>query len=293
MEQLEHLTIRLDNIQAVEPILNALRAIASSSRLQALKKAQAVEQYGQDLLHILSILLPRATKSPGISQTRAPGSGTRILLVIGSERGLCGAFNKAVVEYADHLLTKYANAGRPARLMTLGARAQRGFGKTEHKPSWSGRLSATGLPAFHVAHDLVRRWQRPYSSREIEAVEVVYNSYRGLTYHEPRSKLLFPPQLPLDSPSATQVEPWLETDPRSLFDHALELWLSALLFGTLLESAAAEHSARFRLLDGASQNAERLIEELKLYLQTARQEAITSELQDLAIGAGLLERRSE
>jgi F-type H+-transporting ATPase subunit gamma len=293
MEQLERLTIRLDNIQAVEPILNALRAISSSSRLQALKKASAVEQYGHDLRHILSILLPRAAASPGISQTRAPSNGKWALLVIGSERGLCGAFNKAVVEYADQLLTEYANAGRTVQLMTLGARVQRGFRNTEPRPSWSGHLSPTGLAPFHVAQDLVQRWRQRYRSREIEAVEVVYNSYRGLAHYEPCVRLLFPPQLPPPSPSKTQLEPWVETDPRCLFDHAMELWLSALLYGMLLDSAAAEHSARFRLLDGASQNAERLIEELKLYLQTARQEAITTELQDLAIGAGLLERRSE
>lgn len=293
MEQLERLTSRLDNIQAVEPILNALRAISSSSRLQALNKVKAVAQYGQDLQHILSVISPCMTGPPVMSQARSATSGQGILLVIGSERGLCGDFNKALVEYADQLLTEHADGGRTVQLAALGTRLQRAFRNTAHQPSWSGRLSATGLPPFHLAQELVQRWMQSFHRREIEAVEVAYNSYQGLAHREPLKMLLLPPHLPLHSPSETQVETWIETDPRRLFDQALELWLSARLYGTLLESAAAEHSARFRLLDGASQNAERLIEELRLYLQTARQEAITSELQDLAIGSGLLERRPQ
>jgi F-type H+-transporting ATPase subunit gamma len=78
-----------------------------------------------------------------------------------------------------------------------------------------------------------------------------------------------------------------------LYARSLELALSAKLYGILLQSAAAEHSVRFQLLDGASQNAERLIDELGLFLQAARQDAITSELQDLAVGAGLLNLPSE
>ncbi len=293
MEQLERLTSRLDNVQAVHPILNALRAISSSSRLQALNKAKAVEQYSQDLLHVLSVLLPRLATFPSISRARTASDGKWTLLVIGSERGLCGAFNEVLVAYAGQLLAEHADAGRTVQLMALGTRVQRAFRNATHQPSWSGRLSATGLPSFGVAQQLVQQWQQSYRGREIEAVEVVYNSYRGLAHYEPCKMLLLPPQLPLDTPSQTQIEPWIETDPRHLFDQALDLWISAVLYSALLESAAAEHSARFRLLDGASQNADRLIEELKLYLQTARQEAITSELQDLAIGAGLLERRSE
>ncbi len=293
MEQLERLTSRLDNVEAVEPILNALRAISSSSRMQALNRAKAVEQYGQDLLNILSILLPRLHRPPGISQARATSNGRWVLLVIGSERGLCGAFNEALVEYADQLLTEHVHTGRTVQLMALGTRMQRAFRTVAHQPSWSGRLPATGVPSFSVAQGLVQLWWQRYRSREIDALEMVYNSYRGWAQYEPRKILLFPPQLPLDTPSQALIETWIETDPRNLYDRALELWLSAGLYGILLESAAAEHSARFRLLDGASQNAERLIEELRLYLRTARQEAITSELQDLAVGAGLLERRSE
>jgi len=120
-------------------------------------------------------------------------------------------------------------------------------------------------------------------------VEVVYNSYQGLARYEPRhQQLLPPPTIPEEQPL---WPPTIETDARQLWSLAAELWLSAALYGVLLESAAAEHSARFQLLDGASQNADRLVEELTLYLQTARQQAITSELQDLAVGSGLLQSR--
>ncbi len=82
--------------------------------------------------------------------------------------------------------------------------------------------------------------------------------------------------------------PIAETDPLWLYVKAVELWLSARLYTVMLESAAAEHSARYQLLEGAGQNAQELIAELQTYLQVARQESITAEMQDLAAGAGLL-----
>ena len=92
-------------------------------------------------------------------------------------------------------------------------------------------------------------------------------------------------------------EPWpppiIETDPLGLYARLIEQWTSASLHGLLLESAAAEHSARFQLLEGATQNAERLIAELTLVVQTARQQAITREMQELATGAGLVGTRPD
>ncbi len=74
----------------------------------------------------------------------------------------------------------------------------------------------------------------------------------------------------------------------ALLDRLARLWLAATLYGILLESATAEHSARYQLLEGAVQNAQRLTAELETSLQAARQEAITAEVQDLASGAGLV-----
>jgi F-type H+-transporting ATPase subunit gamma len=84
--------------------------------------------------------------------------------------------------------------------------------------------------------------------------------------------------------------PIVETEPAALRRRLARLWLSATFHGIMLESAAAEHSARYQLLEGAAQNAQRMIEELETSLRAARQEAVTAEVQNLSSGAGLVGR---
>ena len=293
MEQLERLTARLDNVQAVEPILNALRAISSSSRLMALGRFKSVSQFRDELAHILAWVRPRVTRARRAPNVQAKPSGPRLLLVVGSERGLCGAFNEVVVDHAQQVLARHEAAGIPVQLVTLGARARQALQRGDRSPLPAGRLATTGLPPYALADQLAEEWLRRYEARDLRGVDVIYNSYQGLARHEPRTSRLLPADIPYDSPSELTWSPWIETDPVALYDRLVRLWLSATLYALLLEASAAEHSARFRLLEGASQNAENLIDELRLFLQTARQDAITAELQDLASGAGLLGRRSD
>jgi len=292
MEELDRLTARLDNIRAVEPILSALRTISSSSRLLALNRFKAVERYHQGLSHILTLIVPHLSRRQRIRSKAHETNGNLALMVIGSERGLCGTFNDAVVEHAEQVLEECSATGTRVLLMTLGSRVERAFQRRDRSPVWSGRLSMTALPPYKLALELASEWLRDYEKQDINAVEVIYNAYRGLAPYQASKLRILPLELP---PLATEAEwpPLIETDARELYVHALELWLSTRLYGIMLESAAAEHTARFQLLDGAVQNAERLIEELQLFLQAARQEAITSEMQDLASGAGLLGPRAE
>jgi len=293
MEDRERLTVRLDNIQAVEPILSALRTIALGSRLLALNRIHDVHQYRQNLLHILALVSPHLPKRYPIHHETRWTSGNIVLLVIGSERGLCGALNDTVAEYAEQVLANYTANGATVMLMTLGARMLRAFRRKGRSPVWSGRLSVAALPPYQLACELTSKWLQSYEKHELDAVEVVYNAYRGLTRYEPSTVRMLPPPLSPLIPEEPEWPPVIETDPLGLYIRVAKLWLSASLYGTLVESAAAEHSARYQLLDGATRNAERLMEELKLFLQVARQEAITSEMQDLASGAGQIGPRSD
>jgi F-type H+-transporting ATPase subunit gamma len=287
MEELERLKARLENIRAVEPILGALRTISLGSRLLALNKGRSVEQYSQHLLRILALITPYLRQySSTQRQERQPGESIA-LLVIGSERGLCGAFNDTVVSYAEQILAQYS-VGVKVRLMTLGSRTQRALRYRERVPVWAKPLSVTALPPYELAVELVSEWLRGYEQYKLDAVEVVYNAPRGLMRYEPTIVRLLPPTIPPVPAEESQFLPIIETEPLGLYIRLVQLWLTARLYQILLESAVAEHTARYQLLDGATQNAERLMEELKLSLQVARQEAITAEMLDLISGAGLI-----
>jgi len=290
MEDLERTETRLDNIRTVEPILSALRTISLGSWQAALKRKDSVRRYEERLTAMLPALLPhvRPPSFPSIGGDER-GEARVVALVIGSERGLCGRFNAAVVERAERYLAEQTAASAQVELMALGTRVRRILRRHQQPLAWSGALSVTALPPYRLAFDLTRRWLTRYEEREVDAVDLVYNAYRGSARYEPTVARLVPPALP--TPEADAL-PWpppiIETGPLSLYARVVEQWAAVSLYWLLLDSAAAEHSARFQLLEASTQNIERLIDELTLAVQTARQQEITQEMQELAAGAGLI-----
>ncbi len=262
MEDLEYAKTRLDNVRTVEPILSALRTISLGTWQAALKRKDNVHRYAERLTAILPALLPhvrprsRHRRRGPFAAWRARRKSTtstpeRIaVLVIGSERGLCGKFNATVVEHAEQHLVNQAADGAQMELMALGAQVSRILQRQKQPLAWSGALSVTALPPHHLAFELSRRWLAGYEARELDAVDLVYNAYRGMGRYEPTVTRLFPPQLPVENEplpkkrfglgrsARAQSRPWppviIETDPLSLYVHIVERWAATSLYDLLL-----------------------------------------------------------
>jgi F-type H+-transporting ATPase subunit gamma len=294
----EGIQARLNNIRSVEPILGAMRTIALGSWQAALNRQTRIQRYSQRLAELLLPVVNRlgVQKRPRFpSRTRSRATPSTIeVLVIGSERGLCGAFNSSLVQYVEQALEQYAADGSEVKISVLGSRARRGLERGGHELQWTRPLPLTTLPDNELAREMVHTWLRRYEAKELDGVDVLYNTYRSSTVHEPITTRLVPPPLPSlpDARPGDAAAPWpppyIDTDPIQLYTRLILLWTTTETYRVLLDSAAAEHSARYQLMEGATQNAGRLIDELTLALQAARQHAITSEMQELAVGAGLL-----
>ncbi|MGC9399104.1 MAG: F0F1 ATP synthase subunit gamma [Anaerolineae bacterium] len=295
MPEGERIQERLDNIRTVQPIVNALRTISLGSWQAALKRRRRLQRYAAHLQEMLSLLVPHLPPGRGgwwpFRRGGARGStdadGRAVVLVVGTERGLCGGFNDQVVERAR----KYLAERSEAELWVLGRRIERLFSRMEEEPAWSGGLATSALPPFSLALSLTQRWLSSYEERTLDAVHLVYNTYRGVGQYEAIVERVIPPEPPPSEggrDAALPVHVIVETDPLALYVRVVEQWAALHLYSLLLDSATAEHGARYQLMEGASQNAERLIEELTAELQALRRQQITREMQELAAGAGLL-----
>ncbi len=304
-QDLERIQSRLDNIRSVSPILTALRTISLGSWQMALNRLRGLEVYSGRLLSLLPAVLPYLQKpaSPrGLSRLRSYGdmsrqvhSGRVILAVIGSERGLCGRYNVAPVEHAVRYVQEQEQRGLSVEIIALGSRLVRTFQRQKCPPQRSQKLPVTRLPTFELAYRLTHTWLQQYEAFEIDAVEVLYNAYGGPGRYTARLVRLLPPELPsavsLVPDAETPPTPYIvETDPLRLYVRLIAQWTALNFYTRLLNAAASEHAARFQLMESATQNLERLVEELTLELRSARRQAITREMQELAVGAGLLER---
>jgi F-type H+-transporting ATPase subunit gamma len=307
---IEEIRARLNNIRSVEPILGAMRTISLGSWQGALNRQARVRDFSRRLAALIPVLTPHLDLRVRGRHKRGYGAGgpayrrglfhrgaarpaasqaSIAVLVIGSERGLCGAFNSTLIEYVRGVLDDDQARGTSFELAALGARAVRALERDGRDLAWSRALPMTMLPSSELAAELVQGWLARYERYELDAVEVIYNAYQSSTvYRSQVARLIPPPMPPLTAESAPWPPSYVDTPPLTLYARLITLWATAEMYRILLDSAAAEHSARFQLMEGATQNSNRLVSELTLALQAARQHAITTEMQELAAGAGLV-----
>jgi F-type H+-transporting ATPase subunit gamma len=302
--QLEKAQGRLTNIRKVKPILGALRTISLGSWQMARNRRSGLARYSERLLELLPIILPRVVgESRGLRlrkprpAARREKAGQLVTLVVGSERGLVGRYNKVLV---DQLRAHLDELGPDVdvRLMALGSRLARELSLGGLRPTWTQGLSITALPPYRLAYSLVSEWLRQYEAYELDAVDLVYNADAGAGSYKPVVTRLIPPALPEQALASARGDAGLsrpsedvivETDPVQLYVRIVEQLTAIAAYRLLLEAAVTEHSARFQLMESATQNADDLVDDLMLTVQSARRQAITREMQELAIGSGLLQ----
>lgn len=264
-----------------------MRTISLGSWQSALNRQGRIRQFSERLLDLLPAVLPHLARRR--RRTKSADAGRIAVLVIGSERGLCGAFNMNLAAYVQAQLVQYRTSGIEIDLYTLGRRIQRILERREISIVESRPLPTSSLPGRDLAAELVDHWLARYEAYEIDAVDVIYNAYRNSTLYRQTTLGLIPPRLPaVDVDTQPWPPPYIDTDAVALYTRIIQLWMATEMYRILLDSAASEHSSRFQLMEGAAQNSQRLLNELTLALQLARQQAITAEMQELAVGAGLM-----
>ncbi|MGI5916158.1 MAG: F0F1 ATP synthase subunit gamma [Anaerolineae bacterium] len=292
MEDIERIKERLENIQSVEPIITSLRTIAAGGWRTALRHQESATSFADNLAEVLAVLLPHVSEEAlaraRISRDNRPPRRA-LMLVMASERGLCGAFNDTVLEGAERLIAQQQLQSDEVLVATLGKRAETHFLRQGRDLYMSYPLPITRVPSLGLVRELGEALVDSLMAGEFDAIFAVYSPYKAATTAEPISQRW----LPIDAsmlPSRYEgwTEPIIETEVGVLFERALEEWTFARLYQFVIESASSEQSARFRAMDAASSNLSRIIEELTLTYHTARQHAITMEMLDLVAGSGIL-----
>jgi len=275
---------RLDNIRAVEPILSALRTVSQGSMQAARKRLRAVERYSEELLALRGWLPGGAEPAIDVSPD-APV----LILALGSDRGLCGRFNHEVADRVQALHTTRDMEGVQGRVWSLGLRLTARLEGLGLPPDQQERFARRALPAFERADRLAASLQKKIDDGSLRAVYLVHNQPHRAGLARSVDLRWLPLQL---ARGAAGEERWpppiIETDPQDLLRRIRAQAAAIQLYAAMLASSAAEHAARYHLLEDAGQNTERLLADLQVAVQQARQQAITAEMQELAAGAGLM-----
>ncbi len=292
---LERSKSRLNNIQTIEPLLGALRTMSMGAWQMAKNKIGRMRQYEENYHQILEEILPFIKKQPdhqAATQTTTPNLASAIVLVIGSERGLCGKFNDVLAEKALAWIESKKFASH--QIWALGARMVRALQKRNITISWRNPLPTGELATFHQAYLATQNWLEQYEAYNFDTFILLYNQIGTGVSYQFTSLNLIPYQVTMASTSNSAMDkPWpppiIDTDPVSIYNQIIQHFIASKYYQALLGSAAAEHATRYTLMQEAKNNAEDIIEELGRVINAERKKKITQEMQELAVGAGLLD----
>jgi F-type H+-transporting ATPase subunit gamma len=268
---------RLANLKSIKPMLMSLRTISLSGWRLALKKMENLKAYQREMAAIGAQIgaLPEDTRAAD------PQTGS-CLLVLGSTRGLCGGFNRDLFTFFEDHSAEFAHT---SEILLFGEKMGKIF--HNHHVAFDHQLDYPRVNQldFRFVSDLIAE----YASTS-KACQILYNSYHGSGQYQPAFRTIRWDHNPDRNKLSAVFNLIIDTDPLQLSEYLQRQNNLMEIYRIFLSSLAAEHSLRFQLMENAITNTDNLIRELGLMVQVERQKKITSEMRELSISAGLLDR---
>ena len=259
--------------------------VAASKLRRAQERVVATRPFAAQAKHVLASIAARVDQSTHPLLVQRPGvkTGSTLLIVLTSDRGLCGSFNTNIVKSVGQFLRN--NPGRQVSLGLVGKKGREALGRR----GFPIRFEYTALPkviSFAEAESVAQPAIEDFTNGVVDSVHLVYNEFKSLIAQKLVIEQLLP-MAPIDAPevAATGVDYLYEPSPQRIFDELLPRLVEAQVLRALLESSAAEHAARMTAMDAATRNSAEMIEGLTLTMNKVRQAAITREIIEVVSGA--------
>ena len=287
MANLKEVRTRIASVSSTQQITSAMKMVSAAKFRRAQNSILAMRPYDQKLSEIIKdINVEDGVDTPYHVVREAEKV---LLVVVTSNKGLCGAFNSNVVKEANQRLEHYdAQKGVELSMITIGKRATEIFGKRSGlvKESYDELLDK---PTFDNIAELAEKIMSRFCNKEYDRVELVYNKFKNSLTQIP-SVEQFLPIVPKaqDGEQKVQSDYIFEPSKVDILKEMIPLSLRSQFYRVILDSLAAEHGARMTAMQKATDNAAELLKELKLTYNKARQSAITNEIIEIVSGAEAL-----
>ena len=286
MPSLQGLRRKIGSIKNTQKITKAMKMVAAAKLKRAQERILAARPYAKKMAVVLGSLAGRANRAAH-PLLRKP-SGNRIeLLVVTSDRGLCGAFNTNILRKALEFLREKQEAGCTVTISVIGRKGRDFFRRRPwtRRQEWVGVFDRLSYEhALDIGGDIVQQ----FTSGTFDELHIVYNEFKSVIQQRVVVEKLLPIES-LDQEAEKLGGGYLfEPDEEELLNVLLPKHIEVQTFHALMESSAAELGARMAAMDGATRNAGEMIKKMTLYYNKTRQAAITKELMDIVGGAEAL-----
>lgn len=298
MASLKEVKDKIASVRKTKQITRAMNMVASAKLRKAQGRIERFRPYAEKYYEIMGDL------SQGVDSTAHPLLEQReeinniAVVLITSERGLCGAFNSNLVQKATKFADSRAESGQNVKFYCAGKKGSKDIAKTSHELV-SDHSDVMDSFDFTLANQLGAEIIHAYNQHEVDEVHLVYGRFINMIKQEPTRLQILPisqengeeqtgEEQTGEEQAGTKAEYTYEPSVEGILDELLPRFINVQLYRGLLETSASEHAARMTAMDNATRNCDDMISNLTLSYNKARQAAITSELLDIVGGAEAL-----
>ena len=283
---------RIRAVKSTQQITKAMKMVAASKLRRAQERVVQTRPFAREARRVLESIAARVDQTAHPLLARRPGTdtGSTLLLVITSDRGLCGSFNTNIIKATGQFL-----AANPRREVLLGlvGRKGRDLLKRRGVPVRFEHVNLPKIIVFAEAEAVALPALTDFIDGKVDSVHMVYNEFKSVM----QQKIVVEQLLPLtpveavpakDGGVEAQTDYIYEPSAQAIFDRLLTRFVEVQVMRALLESTAAFYAAQMTAMDAATRNSGEMIDSLTLYMNKVRQAAITREIIEVVSGAQAL-----
>ena len=288
MASLKELRNRITSISSTMQITSAMKMVSAAKLKRAQDAIQQLRPYANKLREIL-VNISGSVEGEAGSYTVAREVKSVLLVVITSNRGLCGAFNANVVKLASKAAAEHQQQGREVKLLIIGKKAFDAF-KSRKMTIVDNQSDVWSNIGFEEVAVVANSVMKGFTEGEYDHVELFYNRFRNAGVQIPTKEVFLPVQVEQEEAAQSANKDYLfEPSKVEILEDLIPTTLRTQLFKAILDSNASEHGARMTAMHKATDNAAELQRTLRLDYNKARQASITNEILEIVGGAEALD----
>lgn len=291
--QLKEVRNRIGAVKSTQQITKAMKLVAASKLRRAQDKVLQMRPYAAKLYEILGNISDGSDANIEFANARPIDKVLIVLLT--SDKGLCGGFNTAAIRMARSLMTeKYAaqKAAGNVSLLCIGKKGRDFFRRDTDLTLIEGYVDLFTRLSFENGAVAAEQAMNGFLNKEYDVVEVCYHRFKNQVVQMPETEQFLPIQKiePEEGAEAskTNADYIYEPSQEAILKELVPKILKTRFYRFILDNNASEHGSRMTAMDNATENAEELLRELKITYNRARQAAITTELTEIVSGAAAL-----
>lgn len=290
--QLKEVRNRIQSVTSTQQITKAMKMVSAAKLRRAQDAITQMRPYAEKLQEMLSNIVSNSTGEMELPLAEERAINKVLIIVVTSDRGLCGAYNANLIKAARHLMeNKYADqhAKGNVTLLPLGKKGYEFFSKKGYNVVDNYWNVFSDLTFDNVREASVHA-QEAFLNKEYDRVELIYSEFVNAAVQDFKTEQFLPiPKIEKEEGDNSSSDFIFEPSMEVLLEELMPKILNTQVFKGVLDANASEHGARMTAMDKATDNAAEILRSLKISYNRARQAAITTELTEIVSGAAALQ----